>query len=389
MAASNPKTAVDLIQATREELRKTWYTELSMKGIERTWGHLAKYLQAEGIPYLSHEIGMLFLEQQYQYSVNSNSDYNQDQMRAIQILLDFQAHERLLIRRKSKRLEIAESFREDFLAFMDFRKQSGVNSRTLKQSYSLYLERFSHYLCDQGVLHVSDIAVPHIHGFIQTIAAAYRTATVYCTSSILRVLFRYLYEQGLHTKNLAFHVPSVKCSKKSKIPSAYSQEEIQRILSVVDRGNPKGKRDYAMLLIAVRLGLRASDICGLTFDHFKWETSSIELRQKKTEELIVLPLFSDVGEAVIDYLKYGRPAVETQEIFLRLSAPIERMTAPTLHSTVTAMGKAGIFIPEGKKHGPHALRHSLASALCCTTIHRCPLSLKYWGIRIRRRLQSI
>lgn len=364
MAVSNPKTAADLIHATREELRKTRYTELSMKGIERTWGHLTKYLQAEGITFFSREIGMLFLEQQYQYSANPNSDYNQDQMRAVQLLLDFQAHERLLIRRQSKQQEIAESFREVFLSFMDFRRQSGVSSRTLKQSYSLYLERFSHYLCDQGVLHVSDIAVPHIHGFIQTTAATHRTSTVYCTSSVLRVLFRYLHEQRLHAKNLAFHVPRVKCSKKSKVPSAYSQEEIQRILSAVDRGNPKGKRDYAMLLIAVRLGLRASDICGLTFDHFKWETSTIELRQKKTEELIVLPLFGDVGEAVIDYLKYGRPAVEAQEIFLRLSAPVERMTAPTLHSIVTAyMGKAGISIPEGKKHGPHALRHSLASAL--------------------------
>jgi integrase len=173
-----------------------------------------------------------------------------------------------------------------------------------------------------------------------------------------------LHKQQLHPKDLAFHVPSVKCSKKSKVPSAYTQEEIQRMLSAVDRGNPKGKRDYAILLIAVRLGLRASDICGLTFDHFKWESNTIELRQEKTEELLVLPLFNDVGEAVIDYIKYGRPAVQAREIFLRLSAPIERMSYPTLHSIVTEyLNKTGISIPEGKKHGPHALRHSLASAL--------------------------
>jgi integrase/recombinase XerD len=129
-------------------------------------------------------------------------------------------------------------------------------------------------------------------------------------------------------------------------------------------GNPKGKRDYAILLIAVRLGIRASDICGLTFNNFKWESNTIELKQGKTDEPIVLPLLNDVGEAVIDYIKYSRPNVEANELFLRLSAPIDRMKAPTLHSIVTYyMNKAGIAISEGKKHGPHALRHSLASAL--------------------------
>lgn len=119
-----------------------------------------------------------------------------------------------------------------------------------------------------------------------------------------------------------------------------------------------------MVLIAVRLGLRASDICRLTFDNFKWEFNTIELTQEKTDECIVLPLLNDVGEAVIDYIKYSRPTVGDREVFLRLSAPIGPMKPPTLHSIVTFyINKAKILIPEGKKHGPHALRHSLASAL--------------------------
>jgi integrase/recombinase XerD len=363
MGTSSQRTAADLIQATRDELRKTRYTELSMKSTERTWSNLLKYLQIEGISHFTSAIGMAFLETRYHYSSKPDSSSNQDRLRAIQLLVDFQTHERVIIRRQTKIREIAEPFRLIFQEFMDFRKNAGIASRTL-ESYSIYLERFSCYLYDHGVVQVCDIEIPHIHGFIQATAAAHRVSIVYCTSSLLRVLFRYLYEQQLNPKNLALHVPSVKCSKKSKVPSAYSQEEIQRILASVDRGNPKGKRDYAMILIAVRLGLRASDICGLTFDHFKWETNTIELQQEKTGELLVLPLFNDVGEAVIDYMKYGRPAVQAREIFLRLSAPVGRMSAPTLHSIVSEyMGKADIFIPEGKKHGPHALRHSLASAL--------------------------
>ncbi len=356
-------TALELIQATKEELLKARYTELSLKQIERDWGYLVKYLQSKGISSFSMDVGMSFLDDRYQYSANPKSDANTDHLRAIQLLADFQAHERIFIRRKGKQSEIAQLFQADFQAFVDYRKNAGISSRTII-SYMIYLERFSHYLMDHSVTHVSEILVSHIHGFIQSTSATHRTATVYCTASLLRVLFRYLYEQQMISRNIAYFIPSVKCNKKSKIPSAYSQEEIQNMLSCIDRGNPKGKRDYAMVFIAVRLGMRASDICGLTFDNFKWERNTIELKQEKTDEPIVLPLLNDVGEAVIDYIKYGRPVVADTEVFLRLSAPIGRMAAPTLHSIVTQyMNKAGISIPEGKKHGPHALRHSLASAL--------------------------
>jgi len=360
---TNPLTATELIKATKEELLRTGYTQLSLKLIDRVWMNLEKYLHSKGIDYFSPEIGITFLEERYHYSADPKSHSNTDRLRAIQLLADFQAHERIMIRRRHKQRDIAQPFHEVFHAFMNARAREGISNKTL-ESYTIYLERFAQYLVDHQIHSVTEIDVPHIHGFIQSCAATYRTATVYCTSCMLRVLFRYLYEQQHLPRNLALAVPSIKCSKKSKIPSAYSQKEIQQLLSCIDRGNPKGKRDYAMVLIAVRLGLRASDICRLTFDNFKWESNTIELTQEKTVERIVLPLLNDVGEAVIDYIKYGRPSVRDHEVFLRLSAPIGPLKPPTLHSIVTYyMNKAGIPIPEGKKHGPHALRHSLASAL--------------------------
>lgn len=363
MKTADQWKVAELVEATRNEMRKARYTELSMKGAERVWRNLEEYLRNKSIVDFSRDIGMAFLEERYSYSTDPESELNKDRLRAIHLLVDLQSHGRISIRRRSIRREFAQPFQAVFKEFMDFRKNAGISGRTL-QSYFIYLERFSNYLMDHTVDSVHEINVSHIHGFIQFTAASHHTATVYCTSCLLRVLFRYLYEQQLISKNMALFVPSVKCSKKSKIPSAYTQEEIRTMLSCIDRGNPKGKRDYAMLLIAVRLGLRASDICGLTFDHFKWESNTIELKQEKTDEPIVLPLLNDVGEAVIDYMKYGRPPVQDKAIFLRLSAPIGRMTAPTLHSIVTEyMNKSGVSIPEGKKHGPHALRHSLASAL--------------------------
>lgn len=359
----NQLTATELITATKAELLRTGYSLLSLKAIERVWNNFRIYLQTKDIVYFSRDVGIAFLEERYHFGSSPDSHTNKDRLRSIQLLEDFKIHQKILIRRKDTKSEFALPFKEIFCTFMDVRKAAGISIRTL-ESYNIYLRRFSHYLADHKVTLVTQIDVSHIHGFIQSSAAVYSNATIYCTSCLLRVLFRYLYDHQMINKHLALSVPTVKCSKKSKVPSAYSQEETQRLLDCVDRGSPKGKRDYAILLIAVRLGIRASDICELTFESFKWESNTIELKQGKTSESIVLPILNDVGEAVIDYIKYGRPTVETKEIFLRLSAPVGRMRAPTLHSIVTYyMNKAGITIPEGKKHGPHSLRHSLASAL--------------------------
>ncbi len=363
METKDLRSAHVLIQATREYLYKLRYTKLSMGLPERTWRHLEEYLQIKGIIDFTQETGMQFLEHRYHYSSNPDLETNKDRLRAIQLLVDYQRSEHISIRKENNPRRIAEPFRRAFLEFMESHQKSGITRSTL-DAYEIYLKRFSEYLVDQNVATVNEIDNFHIHGFIQATAAVHRISTVYCTSCVLRVFFRYLFEKEMHPKNLVLLVPRVNISKKSRVPSAYSQEDIQMILAATDRGSPKGKRDYAMLLIAVRLGLRASDICRLTLDNFKWESNTIELQQEKTKELLILPLLNDIGEAVIDHLKYGRPVVQDKEIFLRLSAPIGPLSAPTLHSIVTQyMSKAGVLIPEGKKHGPHALRHSLASAL--------------------------
>ena len=178
---------------------------------------------------------------------------------------------------------------------------------------------------------------------------------------------------SLVDKDLSVIVPHVKLDKTSRIPSAYKKEEVQRLLDSIDRGNPKGKRDYAMLLLASRLGMRAGDICRLSFSHLQWAQNTIELRQGKTQEPLVLPLLPDVGSAIIDYVKYGRPTTDSTTVFVRHTCPITPLTPPTLHSIVWHyLQRAGIQVPDGKKHGPHALRHSLASALL---EHNVPLTV--------------
>ena len=121
----------------------------------------------------------------------------------------------------------------------------------------------------------------------------------------------------------------------------------------MDRADPRGKRDYAMILIASRLGLRSSDICQLKFSELDWKQNRILLKQKKTDAQIELPLLSDVGEAIIDYLKYGRPQSELPYVFLKHVPPYDGVTGAAFTNAIkTGMRRAGITHEGNRKHGP-------------------------------------
>ena len=254
-------------------------------------------------------------------------------------------------------------FQTLFQGYIDKKRAYGNSEDTLK-SYELYLGRFSDYLSSRGIADIRDINEIAVLGFSDTFTR-YSPSQIHNTLCSLRTFFHYLFQNGFVSRNFAYIVPRDGYRQRTKVPSAYPKKDVETLLQSIDRGNPKGKRDYAIILLAARLGLRAQDICDLSFNNLKWETNTIELQQQKTEEPIVLPLLEDVGLSIIDYLKYARPDYEfTNAIFLRLTPPVGKLQAPTLHSIVTQhMRTAGIKIQDGKKHGPHALRHSLASAL--------------------------
>jgi len=181
--------------------------------------------------------------------------------------------------------------------------------------------------------------------------------------SSLRVFFRYAYEERLLKKDLSYVLANYKWIKREKLPSFYTAEEVKRIESSVSRSSEVGKRNYAVLLLATRLGLRASDIASRSFTSLDWENSLIVLKQYKTGKEIELPLLAEIGEAIINYLKFGRPKSSSPNVFLSARAPYRAMTGESVSSVVGhIIDTSGISIGQ-RKHGPHSMRHSLASRL--------------------------
>lgn len=137
-----------------------------------------------------------------------------------------------------------------------------------------------------------------------------------------------------------------------------------RVLAAVDRGNPTGQRDYAILLLAARLGMRVGDIQALPLTALHGDTQTIEWVQQKTGRPMCLPLRADIGWALIDSLQHGRPATPVPEIFVRHRAPFEAFGLHAHRHTLVAKytRRAEMPVPRGS-HGLHALRHGLASTL--------------------------
>ena len=183
--------------------------------------------------------------------------------------------------------------------------------------------------------------------------------------SDVRSFLRFLTMRGILQKDLSAELPTIRVHRDASIPSVWDHELIIKLLGAIDRSSAKGKRDYAILLLACRLGLRAGDIRTLKLDHLHWEDSRIEFTQSKTTTPLSLPLTEEVGEALIDYLRSGRPKTADREIFLKLSPPFDPFGRNNnLYDVVTYWRRlAGITFRSPQKRGIHSLRHSLATRL--------------------------
>jgi integrase len=178
--------------------------------------------------------------------------------------------------------------------------------------------------------------------------------------SDVRSFLRFLTLRGILHRDLTHVLPTIRVPRDAAIPAVWDPELVVRLLEVVDRSSPRGKRDYAILLLACRLGLRAGDIRALTLDAFNWEADLIEFTQSKTGTPLQLPLTEEVGEALIDY-----PQTNYREVFLTLNPPFAPFAEyNNLYHIVTYWRQlAGIQFRSAQHGGLHSLRHTLATQL--------------------------
>jgi site-specific recombinase XerD len=245
-----------------------------------------------------------------------------------------------------------------FLAY----KQSRCLQQVTLDKIESHLSAFNFWLSAHNIFSVQDIGHRHILDFITSLEP-HKKALIHDTLMDLRGFFTFLYEQRLITSNMAAFIPKDNYQMQAKLPSYYSEQEIDQLLKSVDRGTNVGKRDYAILALAAFIGLRASDIARLQFANLHWERQAIVLTQYKTGKDLVLPLLPIAGNALIDYIQYSRPLSDQPYIFLLVTSPFHPVRSQTIAGMINRRFSGAGFTSANRRHGGHALRHSLVVAM--------------------------
>jgi integrase len=247
--------------------------------------------------------------------------------------------------------------------YLNHLQAEGKGAGTL-QTYRVVSRQFLGYLEQQEIQEIAQAGVKEVSAFVPFISKHYRSASMRTVLSALRCFLRYVEARDLTPLHLSGTVPA-SGGRTSRVVPALTPEEEQSLLDSADRTTASGKRDYAMLLLALRLGLRSSDIIHLKREDIHWQNNTLELVQTKTGARLVLPLLTEVGNALADYLLHGRPPSPLPYVFLRGQAPYRQLSghANCYGISRKLMAQAHIRQGEGERKGFHCLRHTVAARL--------------------------
>lgn len=239
----------------------------------------------------------------------------------------------------------------------------------LRQERSLSAATITHYTpivaaflaecLPTGLLDFRRIAASDIAGFVQRQADRITTKHAGTVVTALRSFLRYLLQRGAIDRDLAACVPTIATWSLSTVPKFLPAEQIQRVVDACNRDTARGKRDYALLLLLARLGLRAGEVVALTLEDLDWGAGVITVRGKR-KRVAQMPVPSDVGAALAEYIRHARPDCSSRRVFIRAKAPLVGFASSVAISSLVdrSLKRAGV---ESICRGAHLFRHSLAT----------------------------
>jgi site-specific recombinase XerD len=240
------------------------------------------------------------------------------------------------------------------------RSERGLVAHTIL-NYQTCVRKFLLERFREGPFYLQKIRPSDISGFVLRHGPNMAVGTAHQMTTAFRSFFRFLFQRGKLQADLTASIPMVADRRLSTVPKHLSPEEVERMLKACGRRTACGRRDYAILLLLARLGLRAGEVVALQLEDINWRAGEILIRGKGLLH-DWMPLPADVGEALSSYLRLGRPACQTRRVFLRMLAPRRGFanTAAVRSIVRQALGRADLH-PAFK--GAHLLRHSLAASM--------------------------
>lgn len=274
---------------------------------------------------------------------------------ALQRLVELLRRQRVVAAPASPAATPAEQLQSEFRLYL--RQERALASST-QDCYTTFVSEFLAERFGAGSVNLSRLCAADVTRFVRRRAGTIQSKRVQLMTTALRSFLRYARYRGDIEKDLAACIPAVANWKQSTLPRALPPDQVERVLASIDRKTAVGRRDYAILLILARLGLRAGEIRALTLEDLDWQEGLITVRGK-AGRFSQLPLPRDVGAAIADYLRHGRPTASSRCVFLRARAPLGGFQGQSgIGSMVRhALERAGI---DAVRRGAHQFRHALA-----------------------------
>lgn len=234
-------------------------------------------------------------------------------------------------------------------------------TQTTVDNYLPIIRRFLTMCFDANVILLEELVSEDITRFILRYAHIGSPRRAQLMVTALRSFLRFIYQQGQTATNLSMCVPTVANWDLSELPKFLKPEEVERLLESCDKRSPIGQRDYAVLLLLARLGLRAGEVVHMVLEDIDWEAGELIIRGKSARQ-DHLPLLQDVGEALATYLYHGRPHCSSRRVFIRQLAPHKGFSSSTAIGDIVRRAFARTGLQRTHK-GAHLLRHSLATQM--------------------------
>lgn len=278
----------------------------------------------------------------------------------LQHLITFLRHEGVIPQEtiEPARLTAVEQCVQDYARYLC--EARGLTTATII-NYVPFVREFLKRKFDEGLVTLPRLGAGDVVGFVQHRVPHLHLKRAKLMTSALRSFLRYVRYRGDITLDLADAVPVVANWSMTSIPRAIGADQVRQLLDSIDRDQPTGRRDYAILLLLARLGLRSGEVAFLELDDVDWNTGQMHVRGKGGQRY-ALPLPDEVGEAIAAYLQSGRPRSASRRVFLRARAPHHGFQgASGVGSLVRhSLERAGIHTPT---RGAHQFRHGLASEM--------------------------
>lgn len=325
------------------------YSEGTIKTYKSAIAGLQNYMDTHNYNVYTREIGDKYLEYRGQHFTSSS--YQSSVARVIFCLNCVLAGD-AISKQKISSLPIPEHFQPLLDSFLSNAKDSGNGIRTVERK-EYYARRFFNNLSDIGCQSISDLSPETVVKVC--IAEKHRSAW-----NILKLIFRFLYENNLVEANYEALVPIDR--SHTIVPSVYSIDELMLVEKTFDRNTPVGKRDYAIFLCLSRYGFRIGDVVNLCFYNVDFKHDRIALTQGKNGNDIDSPLYPVVKKALEDYIAEGRPESDFPYIFISAVAPYTKISEERAGRMISRHIHDSAVEINGRKTGPHAIRASVVTS---------------------------